>query len=104
MQYGYPLFPALHLDAGAPSAAQTDVRHPPYSCNNRRLAFLALQSQGWFGRCLILDHRDIAELKAHRLVGAESDIGGEQNVIVKLFRLPTETGCLGSCARFRVAS
>ena len=41
-----------------------------------------------FGYC------DIAELKSHRLVGAESRVGGEQNIIVKLLRLPTKTGLL----------
>jgi hypothetical protein len=43
---------------------------------------------------LVFDHRHIAELKTHRLVGAESGVGGEQNIIVKLFRLRTKTGLL----------
>lgn len=43
---------------------------------------------------LVFGHRDIAELKTPRLVGAESGVGGEQNIIVKLLRLPTKTGLL----------
>ena len=43
---------------------------------------------------LVFGHRDIAELKTPRLVGAESGVGGEQNIIVKLFRFPTKTGLL----------
>ena len=41
---------------------------------------------------LVFGHRNIAELKTPRLVGAEPDIGGEQNIIVKLFCFPTKTG------------
>jgi hypothetical protein len=53
---------------------------------------------------LIFGHRDIAELKTPRLVGAESSVGGEQNIIVQLFRFPRKRLCFGSKARFRVAS
>jgi hypothetical protein len=43
---------------------------------------------------LVFGHRDIAELKTPRLVGAESGVGGEQYIIVKLFCFPTKTGLL----------
>jgi hypothetical protein len=49
---------------------------------------------------LVFNHRDIAELKTHRLVGAESGVSGEQNIIVKLFRFPTKTGLLGVLGAF----
>ena len=49
---------------------------------------------------LVFEHRDIAELKTHRLVGAESGVCGEQNIIVKLFRFPTKTGLLGVLGAF----
>jgi hypothetical protein len=43
---------------------------------------------------LVFGHRNIAELKTPRLIGAESGVSGEQNIIVKLFRFPTKTGLL----------
>jgi hypothetical protein len=44
----------------------------------------------------VFDYRDVAKLKTHRLVGTEASIGGEQNIVVKLFRFPTKTGLLSS--------
>ena len=44
---------------------------------------------------LVFDHHDIPKLKAHCLVWAEAGIGCEENVVVKLFRFPTEAGLLG---------
>jgi hypothetical protein len=57
-----------------------------------------------FLQILVENDRDIAELKAPGLVGPQSGIDGEEDIVVKLFRLPFEARFFGSCARVRVAS
>jgi hypothetical protein len=49
---------------------------------------------------LVFDHRDIPKLKAHCLVWAKASIGGEQNIVVKLFCFPTKAGLLGIMRAF----
>ncbi len=69
---------------------------PPRPALTGETALALVHTSGTTGRAkaIPLRHGAPAELKTPRLIGAESGVSGEQNIIVKLFRFPTKTGLL----------
>jgi hypothetical protein len=100
MRYGCPIFPAHHLVVCGlqPLERMHGTRRALAIANASLSTYFDLKDG--LAAALVFDHRDIAKLKTHCLVGTEAGIGGEQNIIVKLFRFPTKTGLLGIMRAF----
>lgn len=77
-RYGYPLFPPfIWTRAGLQSLERVLGTRCTLAMANASLS-TSFDLKGRLAAVLVFDHRDIAQLKAQRLVGAESGIGGEQ--------------------------
>jgi hypothetical protein len=82
--------------------AQKATPHRAYSCNIQPTLSPDFDLQDRLSQIVVENDRDIAELKAPGLVGPQSGIDGEEDKVVKLFRLPFEARLLrllraGSC-------